>query len=79
MEILIGSVPTVALTEEFAMKEWMKVFLAFLSIITGLGLILTAWEQADYYVPAWVLYCVGILVLTGGITFFWTRSKFYKG
>jgi hypothetical protein len=63
----------------FEMKEWMKVFLAFLSITAGLGLILTAWNQADYYVADWVLYCVGITMFTGGITFFWTRSKFYKG
>jgi hypothetical protein len=63
---------------KFQMKEWMKAFLGFLSIIGGIGLLVTAWEQADYYVPDWALYCVGILLFTGGVTFFWTRSTFYK-
>ena len=63
----------------FRMKEWMKVFLAFLAITAGIGLALTAWNQAAYYVPEWVLYCVGIVLFTGGLTFFWTRTKFYKG
>lgn len=61
------------------MKEWMKVFFAFLSIAAGIGLVMAAWEQADYYAPEWMLYCVGILLITGGVTFFWTRSRFYKG
>jgi len=64
---------------KFQMKEWMKAFLGFLSITGGIGLVVTAWEQADYYVPEWALYCVGILLFTGGVTYFWTRSKFHKG
>lgn len=65
-------------TKDSKMQEWKKGFLAFFAIIGGIALVVTAWEQADYYVPAWILYCVGIVALTGGITFFWTRTKFYK-
>ncbi len=61
------------------MKEWVKAFMGFLSITSGVALIVTAWENANYYVSAWALYCVGILLITSGVTFFWTRSKFYKG
>ncbi|HEV2133388.1 MAG TPA: hypothetical protein VGR47_03925 [Terracidiphilus sp.] len=64
--------------KSFVMQEWMKVFLAFLSIILGMTLIVTAWEGAVYYIPHWVLYGGGILFLSGGFTFFWTRSRFYR-
>lgn len=63
--------------KDTVMKEWMKVFLAFLSIGAGTSVIVTA-DQLDYYVPEWVLYCIGLILIAGGITFFWTRSKFYK-
>jgi uncharacterized membrane protein len=66
------------ITKDSTMREWMKGFLAFLAIIGGIALVVAAWEQADYYVPGWILYCVGIIALTGGITFFWTRTKLYK-
>ncbi len=60
------------------MKEWKRVFLAFLSIGVGISVILTA-NQLDYYAPEWMCYFVGLILIAGGITFFWTRSKFYKG
>jgi hypothetical protein len=59
------------------MKEWMRVFLAFLSIGGGICLILTA-SDITYYFPIWVPYFTGIVLIAGGITYFWTRSKFYK-
>ena len=61
-----------------AMKEWMKVFLAFASIGTGTCFILRAYELT-YYLAEWMPYCIGIILIAGGITYFWTRSKFYKG
>jgi hypothetical protein len=69
---------TVVVVKEAVMKEWMRVFLAFLAIGAGISIVLTA-SQLDYYLPGWVLYCLALILIAGGITFFWTRSKFYKG
>jgi len=60
------------------MKEWMRVFLAFLSIGVGIINFVLAAEGIDYYVPAWVLCCVGIVLVAGAVTFFWTRCRFYE-
>jgi hypothetical protein len=69
---------TVGAVKEAVMEEWMRVFLAFLAIGAGICVVLTA-NQLDYYLPEWVLYCIALILIAGGITFFWTRSKFYKG
>ena len=69
---------TAEVVKEAAMKEWMKVFLAFLATGGGVSVLLTE-GQLDYYVPEWVIYCVGLILIAGGITFFWTRSKLYSG
>jgi hypothetical protein len=68
---------TAVLIKRFEMKEFMRVFLAFFSIGAGICLILTA-DQSAYYFPVWVPYCLGIVLIAGGITYFWTRSRFYK-
>ena len=60
-----------ALVKEFTMKDWTKAFLAFLSICSGVCVLLTAWKPSYYW--------VGMILFAGGITFFLTRSKFYKG
>ena len=63
------------------MKEWMRAFLAFLSIGAGISFVLNASELANY-LPEWMPHggdCIGIVLIAGGITYFWTRSKFYKG
>ncbi|HEY1806885.1 MAG TPA: hypothetical protein VGG45_20615 [Terracidiphilus sp.] len=81
IKLLIGGglfKQTVSVVKEAAMKEWMKVFSAFLSVGAGVGVILTE-DQLDYYAPEWVIYCIGVVLIAGGTTFFWTRSKFYKG
>jgi hypothetical protein len=69
---------TVVLMKGFEMKEWMRVFLAFLSIGAGICFALRA-EELTYYIAEWMSYCIGIVLIAGGITYFWTRSKFYKG
>ncbi len=61
-----------------AMKEWLKVFLAFLSIGVGIWFV-SPTQQLTYYFPEWAPYVFGIVLIAGGFTFFWTRSKFYKG
>jgi len=68
----------VAMMKEFVMKEWMKVFLGFISILAGICCVMNV-RNLDYYFGEWVPYCIGIVLMAGGITFFWTRSKFYKG
>jgi hypothetical protein len=69
---------TVGVAKEAVMKEWMRVFLAFFAIGAGVGVILTV-DKLDYYAPDWVFYGIGLTLIAGGITFFWTRSKFYRG
>jgi hypothetical protein len=81
IKLLIGgnlAKETAVLLKRFEMKEWMRVFLAFLSIGTGICFVLRA-EDISYYLPEWIPYCIGIVLITGGITYFWTQSKFYKG
>jgi hypothetical protein len=60
-----------------ATKEWMKVFVAFVSMISGLCLMLTA--RRNSLLNEWLCCCVGIVLMAGGITYFWTQSKFRKG
>jgi uncharacterized membrane protein YidH (DUF202 family) len=78
-ELTNGAVATM---KGFAMKEWMKVFLAFASILAGISCVKNV-RNIEYYfgesVPYGICYCIGIFLMAGGITFFWTRSKFYKG
>jgi len=78
--LISGDLPkaTAVLIKGLGMKEWMRVFLAFLSIGAGMLIFLTA-NQLDYYAPEWVFYFISLLLIAGGITFFWTRSRFYKG
>ncbi len=60
------------------MKERRRVFLAFLSMGVGITNLVLAAEGIDFYVPAWILCCVGIVLIAGAVTFFWTRSRFYE-
>jgi hypothetical protein len=69
---------TMTLMRRFEMKEWMRVFLAFLSIGAGICIVMRA-EELTYYFPEWMPYCIGIVLIAGGITYFWSRSKFCKG
>src|ERR1017187_3656942 len=81
IKLLIGGAltkATVALVKGLEIKEWMRVFLAFLSIGAGICFALRA-EELTYYLPEWMPYCIGIVLIAGGITYFWTRSKFYDG
>lgn len=60
---------------ELATEEWMKVFLAFLSAGAGICSIAFAVEGADYYVSLWITWPVGLVLLAGSATFFWTRRR----
>ena len=88
IKLLIGgdlTKATVALMKGFAMKEWMKVFLAFVSTLGGVTLCIVGFIDSrtrfgqfdlnDYDVMGIIF---GIVLMAGGITFFWTQSKFYK-
>jgi hypothetical protein len=77
---------TAALMKEFAMKEWTKVFLAFVSILGGLTLSIAGflngrnrWGQFDLNAYDAISIFIGIVLMAGGITSFLTRSKSYKG
>jgi general stress protein CsbA len=60
------------------MPGWMKAFFAFASVIAGSVLIaVNAWKP--YYLSEWIGAIAGVVFLAGGVTYFWTRSKFYKG
>jgi hypothetical protein len=78
--LISGDLPkaTVVELKDFEMKEWMKVFFAFLSIGGGVCFILTAGDIA-FYLPIWVPYFIGIVLIAAGVTYFWTRSKLYRG
>ncbi len=78
--LISGDLPkaTAVLMRGFEMKEWMRVFLAFLSIGVGICFVLRA-QELTYYLPEWMPYCIGVVLIAGGITYFWTRSKIYKG
>ncbi len=69
---------TSGVVKETVVKEWMKVFLAFFVLGAGVSVIATV-SQLDYFAPDWVIYGIGLILIAGGITFFWTRSRFYKG
>jgi hypothetical protein len=81
--LISGDLPkaTSSLMKGFEMKEWMKVFLAFVSIGAGICFLLNNRELA-YYLPRWIPHggdCIGIILIAAGIAYFWTQSKFYKG
>lgn len=65
------------------MKEWMKGFLAIVAVIAGTILVAENAEvlAGRYSQDVWdvLRLTVGLVLLGGGATFFWTRSKFYKG
>jgi hypothetical protein len=68
------------------LKGLMKVFVAFVSAIAGTILILengdclSSFDPGDsFYVYRLLRAISGILLLGGSITYFWTRSRFYKG
>lgn len=69
---------TAGVVKETVVQEWMKVFLAFFVLGAGVSVIATV-SQLDYFAPDWVFYGIGLILIAGGITFFWTRSRFYKG
>jgi uncharacterized membrane protein len=67
-------------------KEWMKYFIAFVSALTGIILIIANGRFLGYYLPSsdywengFMRAIIGILLLGGAVTYFWTKSKFYKG
>jgi uncharacterized membrane protein len=59
-------------------KELVKCFIAFASVITGVLLIVFLFQGEAYYVNDWTCGILGVALLAGGVTYFWTRSKFYK-
>ncbi len=67
------------------MKEWMRAFIAFVAVIAGALLVAENANIADYMqslpqsINDLASAILGILLLGGGITYFWTRSRFYKG
>jgi len=58
------------------MKEWMKAFIAFTSIIGGVCVIAT--ERRDFLLDEWMCYSIGTLLIAGGVTYFWTQTKLYN-
>jgi hypothetical protein len=58
--------------------ELVKSFIAFASVITGVILIVFLFNGNVYYVGALICGILGVALLAGGITYFWSRSKFYK-
>lgn len=58
------------------MKEWVKVFLAFLAIVTGLYCVAELFIQGMYFF--WFGGIIGVILLAGGATYFWTRTNLYK-
>lgn len=66
-----------AVIRRSAMKEWAKVFIASASMISGVCLVATA--RRNSFLDEWLCYCVGIVLMAGGITYFWMQSKFYSG
>jgi uncharacterized membrane protein HdeD (DUF308 family) len=58
-------------------KELLIIFLALLSVIGGLVLLLTLWKENDlsYY---WFGTIVGIFLLSAGLTVMWTKSRFSR-
>jgi hypothetical protein len=67
------------------MKEWMRAFIAFVAVIAGALLVAENANIANYMqslpqsINDLASAILGILLLGGGITYFWTRSRFYKG
>jgi hypothetical protein len=68
------------------MKEWMRVFFAVASTLGGTALIVASFLDARVsdgrFMPTVtdvVSILIGIILMAGGITYFWTRSKFYRG
>ncbi len=68
------------------MKPWMKEFVAIVSAIAGIILILENSDCFSFFNPGNSIYVggllraiSGILLLGGSITYFWARSRFYKG
>ena len=62
------------------MTELVKSFLAFISVITGVILIVFLFNGYNYNWYVIALFCgiLGVVLLAGGVTYFWTKSKFYK-
>ncbi len=60
-------------------KEFIKSFLAFATVITGVILIVLLFKDENYYyINGWICGILGIVLLAGGVTYFWTGNKFYK-
>lgn len=63
------------------MKPWMKGFVAIVSTVTGIILIAencNCFGRYDPDIGELLRAIAGILLLGGGATYFWTRSRFYK-
>jgi hypothetical protein len=60
----------------FLSKDWVKVFLAFAALMVGALCLFCA----HYFLPLahFGLYCLSVLLLAGGCTYFWMNSRFYK-
>jgi uncharacterized membrane protein len=63
----------------------MRAFIAFVAVIAGALLVAENANIANYMqslpqsINDLASAILGILLLGGGITYFWTRSRFYKG
>jgi lipoprotein signal peptidase len=71
-----GWEPGTTMGVAIGMKEWMKVFLAMAAIVSGLIFVLTA--ERNYALYDWQAYAIGVVLIAGGATYFWTTSRFCK-
>lgn len=66
------------------MKPWIKEFVAIVSAIAGIILIVANGAYFGYsttrigYESGLMRAIIGIVLLGGAVTYFWTKSKFYK-
>jgi hypothetical protein len=72
--LIKGDLPkaTSVVMKEYSMKEWVKVFSAFAAIFSGLCLTVYGYNKD------WIPISIGIVLMAGGVTYFWTRSRFYQ-
>jgi len=59
-------------------KEALITFLAIAAVVGGIVILLGLWKDDNlgYY---WAGTVAGILLLAGGLTVGWTRSRFFRG
>jgi hypothetical protein len=59
-----------------ATKGWVRVFVASVLAISGVCIILSA--RRSSLLDEWICYFLGVVLAAGGVTFFWTQSKFHR-